>query len=350
MILTTSGIAAKAYSLTVQNVEDLAGSSGPFTATSFLFQGIALSTDVVGSYSLDTMVIVDTDTLVYDATSNGNNGKAKNSPSLVPGVFGNAMQFDGVDDWVSYEPSESFDIGTDAISVSLWTKMNFLPTELPAAHGPMWDSETDQYVIYEDKANAELRFKVATQDALAERPGIPEADLVTNQWLHIAGVYDGANVMIYLNGQLKDTHVLTGLITPGQAVTLGRNSSSNAFFSGALDQIKIYNRALSENEVLEEYNLKSLPVEQAVSNRSITADRAFSVYPNPNRGNFQLNTATAETVLKIEISDLSGKTVYSSAPFSGGKISVNMDSPVAGMYIIKLKTSGGVYTQRLLIK
>ena len=77
------------------------------------------------------------------------------------------------------------------------------------AFAGIFDSDQDSYVLYLDKANNELRFKVTDLDGTAERPGIAAADLDSTRWHHIAGVYDGATgkAFIYMDGVLKDTHV-----------------------------------------------------------------------------------------------------------------------------------------------
>ena len=91
---------------------------------------------------------------------------------------------------MSFAPSTSFDINGSAVTFSLWTKLDLLPAELPSAYGPLFDSETDEYVLYEDKANNQLRFKVVAVGGAAARPAIEAADLVADTWINVVGVYD----------------------------------------------------------------------------------------------------------------------------------------------------------------
>ncbi len=53
-------------------------------------------------------------------------------------------------------------MATEGVTLSLWVKLTYLPTEMPTGVGPIYDAPQDNYVIYEDRGNKELRFKVTT--------------------------------------------------------------------------------------------------------------------------------------------------------------------------------------------
>lgn len=251
VILKTSPLSEQSYLLTVKNVKDRANTPNTMVKEKVIFLHQGIQDSAVAYYKLDTMPIEGSDSLIVDETENLNHGLAKNGAYQTEGILGNALGFDGVDDYVQFESSSSFDINTSAVSISLWTKLAYIPTELPVAYGPLFDSDQDQYVLYEDRGNSELRFKVSTSNG-AERPGIPNSDLVAGEWIHLVGVYDGTNAMIYLNGEKKDSHALTGTVKTGQTAYLGRTGAT--YFEGCMDQIEVYNRALTEEEILEKYN------------------------------------------------------------------------------------------------
>ncbi len=147
----------------------------------------------------------------------------------------------------------SISLTTSAVSIQLWTKLSKLPNELPNTFGGIFDSLSDHYIIYLDRSANELRFKVTTSIS-AERPGIPTNMLSRNEWLHITGTYDGTSARIYLNGNLVDTHNLTGVISGSQLAAFGRDGAAAfAYFEGAIDEVKIYNRALSASEIRQMY-------------------------------------------------------------------------------------------------
>ncbi len=124
-------------------------------------------------------------------------------------------------------------------------------------------------MLYLDKSNKELRFKVTDVNNHAARPGIPESALQTNQWLHVVGTYSGqvsatsGETGIYLNGQAKDAHYghdsttpvgLTGNVKPGQTAAMGREGPIGGnYFSGMVDDVAIWTRALNPTEVAALY-------------------------------------------------------------------------------------------------
>jgi len=231
------------YIISVVNITDLANSENTIEDTLFFnFTYKSYLSDIAGAWDLDE----GTGTTLIDLSGNANDGTAFNGLAWGSGYTGNGIEFDGIDDYAEIPASTSLDIIGDAVTVSLWTKLAYLPADLPGGYGPLYDSDTDNYVLYEDKGNNELRFKVATSSG-AERPGIPATQLKADEWIHVVGVYDGANAMIYLNGEMMDSHALTGTVNTGQVAKIGQSSGS--FFKGSIDNIQVFAKALTEEEI-----------------------------------------------------------------------------------------------------
>ncbi|HOC56437.1 MAG TPA: glycerophosphodiester phosphodiesterase family protein [Verrucomicrobiota bacterium] len=180
-------------------------------------------------------------------------------------VFGGCLQPDGLNASVLIPRTDSLDIGTNGLTISLWVKLTRLPSKLATSFGAVFDSTNDAYVVYLDKGNKELRFKVTDVNNHAARPGIPESALQTNQWLHVVATYSGqaslagGETWIYLDGEAKDAHYgsdssspngLTGNVKPGQFAAMGREGhTGGSYFSGQVDDVAIWNRALNATEV-----------------------------------------------------------------------------------------------------
>jgi len=258
VILTTSTLNPGNYQLTVENVSDRANTPNPMDPASSNFVHMGVPDNAVAFYHLDSILFNDPAYQVSDVSGNGNTGTARNGVYLAEGVLGNAIGFDGSDDYVEIPGSSSLNIGGNAVTLSLWTKLSARPTELSSAFAPLFDSETDNYVLYGDRGNSELRFKVSTSGG-AERPGIPDADIPVNEWIHVVGVYDGSHAMVYLNGELKDSHALTGNVNTGQVATIGKTGS--VYLEGIIDQVEVYARALSQEEIAEIHAYYSGPAE-----------------------------------------------------------------------------------------
>lgn len=192
------------------------------------------------------------------------NGQLRNSPSWIDGIFDAGLQFNGVNQDILLQNSTDMNVGANAVTLSAWVKLDQLPGTLPGAFGGIFDSSTDDYVFYLDKANNELRFKVTTASGAAERPGIPSSFLNTTSWHHIMGVYDGAGrANIYLNGQLIDSHAAPGLIGPvrtGQVASIGSQAGApgnylgSSFFKGGVADVALWNRPLGAAEAIYMYH------------------------------------------------------------------------------------------------
>ncbi len=81
---------------------------------------------------------------------------------------------------------------------------------------------------------------------------------MTSGWRHIVGTYDGANRKLYVDGVLRDTDAMTAAIsTSDKPIEIGRyrhGSVSNLEYNDQIAQPRIYNRALTAAEVLQNYN------------------------------------------------------------------------------------------------
>ena len=74
--------------------------------------------------------------------------------------------------------------------------------------------------------------------------------LALNQWSHLAVVFDGSQVLFYLNGLLVTTASLPATITArSNPFRLGADDNTQQFFKGSLDEVRIYNRALTAQEI-----------------------------------------------------------------------------------------------------
>lgn len=259
VLLKTTPMAVNPYYLVLNNIQDRAATPNTMIPNStYLFNHTGFPTNLVAYYSMDGTRV---DTLL-DATSNNNDGVFMNGTAVAQGHSGNSLIFNGVDNFVQFATSSSFDITSGVVSVSSWVKLDYLPTEMIVPYGPVFDSQGDQYVIYADKGNKDLRFKATTSGGAA-RPGIPQVDLISGKWINVVGVYDGTNAKIYLNGVQKGTLPLTGTILPGQVAMLGKSGTAGtpAFLKGNIDHVAIFDKALTVDEILEMYNNYKFPAD-----------------------------------------------------------------------------------------
>ena len=74
--------------------------------------------------------------------------------------------------------------------------------------------------------------------------------LALNTWTHLAVSYDGATIRLYVNGVQVGSRALTGPIAPSTgALRIGGNAVWGEYFKGLIDEVRVYNRALSAGEI-----------------------------------------------------------------------------------------------------
>ena len=191
-----------------------------------------------------------------DASGKGNNGTIHGN--LIPtldrkGTANCAYQFNGTDGYIEV-PSSSYLKPTEAITLSTW----FYVKE----HGKMFDdmiaisylTSTYPYSsFYLCKMQDSLSFCITTRDQISTiiRSG---TTLNLNQWYHAVGTYDGTVMKLYLNGHLEASAPKSGLIVYNSNPLKIGHGVNDQFLTGNLDEIRIYDKGLSEKEVLQLYN------------------------------------------------------------------------------------------------
>jgi hypothetical protein len=187
-------------------------------------------------------------TTLADASGSGHTGTLVNGPAWVAGqaTYGQALSFDGLDDAVSVANPTGYNFGTADFTIELWAKRNVLGGAqrhlVSKCSSTLWQSGCKEFYF---KATNQLAFgSFNTGDTLAG----PIAD--TN-WHHLAVTFtDSTNTLrIYVDGALATT--ATKALEADQAahvVTVG-NLKGNNTFSGVLDEVRIYSRALTLAEI-----------------------------------------------------------------------------------------------------
>jgi hypothetical protein len=215
--------------------------------------GVSLTSGLVGWWKLNET----NGTVASDSSGNNNPGTLFNGPVWVAGRFGNGLSFDGSNDYEDMgDPASSvLDFGaSQSFSYGGWIKPGVLDVTGrrfiskrngtgPANVGFDLGVNTDQGLLAE--------IADGTTEKTTSSMSIP---LTVNQWYHAMVVVDRATgqMRVYLDGVEKANLSLTGLgsLASATALNLGRASGdSTRSFLGVLDDVRIYNRALSASEI-----------------------------------------------------------------------------------------------------
>lgn len=169
-------------------------------------------------------------------------------------VSGNiALSFDGVDDYVEVPDAPSLN-PTEQITVEAWVKpyyggsYPFVVTKGLSGTNRAWTIQ-----FYEDTLRPVF---VVHPTGETEKAVISPDEVSESEWHHLVGTYDGQTIKLYVDGELKATYTESFTINVVPApVTIGGYITSN-YLKGAVDEIRIYNRALTEEEIRYSYYMR----------------------------------------------------------------------------------------------
>ncbi len=206
------------------------------------------------------------------STLNGNFGTGNSAPTWTnDGKFGKALSFDGSDDYVGLGDAASLN-PTTQITMSVWVKMDDAGTDLSQNQYFISKSTSNQtastnsynlLMVNSGGAGADTDYLYmlisdgTNIQGTGNYPGVSMDELSPSQWYHVVGVYDGSYLYLYLNGELKgkEATTLTGNIVDLATETrLGGRGDNTRQFDGTMDEVKIYNFALTADEVKSDYN------------------------------------------------------------------------------------------------
>ncbi|MCL4406458.1 MAG: LamG domain-containing protein [Patescibacteria group bacterium] len=190
-----------------------------------------------------------------DQSGYGNNGTASNlnstGMSFVTGKVGNAIQLDGVDDWVDSGTNASINF-TGPFTMAVWFNTSDAAGTSRIFSKQYSDlDETTAGSCYQlGIYMTHYRFSLYTSLSSIDRQiGTPQ----NSAWVHYAAVWDGSRYEMYVNGNQIDSGGLTGVLrtNPLTPLSIGTSYADQAmyFFKGSLDEARMYNRDLSADEV-----------------------------------------------------------------------------------------------------
>lgn len=185
----------------------------------------------------------------------GNNGLLQNGATFAPGTVGQAFRLDGVDDYVTIPSSPDLN-PTSTTTLEAWIKPEIVDDFQRGIAGT-WDDISGDDRTYMLWIARKPEFLLAHSGNDYSRVTAPNP-LQAGVWQHIAGTFDGTTIRLYIDGILVGETLFPGPIaTNGHPFFIGRTDSGSNdpdFFKGDIDEIGLYNRALSADEIQAIFN------------------------------------------------------------------------------------------------
>ena len=202
--------------------------------------------------------------LVNDATAHNNQGQIHGAV-WTEGKMGSGLQFDGGDDYVEIPDSASLDSINSSVTLMAWVKPDpdfergaiiarFLYDYAVPINDQVFELDigTDKLVGFslssdgtnEEGSNVWLKSNYAVRE---------------NEWMHVAAVSDGTTMRIYLNGAADPSSAgaPSGIHVSSRNMQIGAweyaPGQRSTFFKGLIDEVKVFNHALSAGEIMSEF-------------------------------------------------------------------------------------------------
>jgi hypothetical protein len=222
-----------------------------------------ITTGLVGHWAMDESSWNGTSGEVLDSSGNSFNGTSSGGATTVSGgLYSRAGTFDGVDDKVVIADNATLRVNT--FTLSAWIK----PTSLPAASQAEIISKRSFCAVTENdfpyalsigSSGAVILSRSAGNDFTTDGVSSDNGWIAAGNWYHILATFDGTENRIYINGGLAAMSFNSlATATNTQPVTIGQVSQDylcgSAFpYNGLIDDVRIYNRALTNSDVRQLY-------------------------------------------------------------------------------------------------
>lgn len=194
---------------------------------------------------------------VKDHSQYKNNGELVGKPTLVEGKFGKALKFNGRSDWVEIPHDDSLTVDK-SVTVMAWIKT----PRHGGPNGALWQSIVAKgngprsYSFYTEKENGGTHLSIADF-----KGGNSHRNIALNRWQHVTAQVDNGIHRYWINGKLTSVYIVFAAL-PGKAdtasVRVGNSHdvkpavAADRHFLGLIDELRIWNRALSQDEITRE--------------------------------------------------------------------------------------------------
>ncbi len=196
---------------------------------------------------------------VTDSSGNNLNGTLVGDPAFVEGVAGMALDFDGIDDVVELGKFDVF----GQISLATWVKADDfeINDSRIISKANEWDGDNHWWML-STISETGLRFRLKTDEGPGTATLISDPVLEAGVWAHVVAAWDGSMMRIYKDGIEVASQEKGGsavAVDPAISAAIGSQPSDAfasdpshvaKFFDGLIDEVMIYNRALSDAEIM----------------------------------------------------------------------------------------------------
>ena len=191
---------------------------------------------------------------VGDASGSGNVGSVGSAAWSVAGKFGGALSFNGSGARVTVPDAASLRLSS-AMTLEAWVS----PSAVSSAWRDVIVKGDDDYYLMATSAPSSFPVGAGIFGGVKAR-AFGTSVLALNTWTHLAVTYDGAMLRLYVNGVLVASTAKTGAIaSSANPLQFGGDAIYGQYFAGKIDEVRVYNVALSAAQVQTDMNTPVTP-------------------------------------------------------------------------------------------
>ena len=297
----------------------------------------------------------------YPFNQNGHDESGNNNNGVIDGAtffydrFNNlnsALRFDGLDDNMIVKNSTSLNF-TDAITINFWMIIDefYAREQYPLSHGN-WERRWKVSI-----SNNRLRWTIKTSNGIVDLDS--ETELTVDSLYNFTVTYSGSEMEIYINGNLDSFKDWSGeLAASNLDMSIGQSipGDNNYNFDGILDDIRIYDYAISLETIINLYDI-STNIKEA--DNMINETRLYQNYPNPFNNQTKISyELAANSFVKLDVFNSLGERVKSLVDEEQlkGKYDIHWNgeddngSKVAtGIYFLKINSGNYNIARKILL-
>jgi len=223
----------------------------------------ALMANLVAIWKFDDITDYNTSTMIIGSTSGNvpdswgtNNGTAANGPLIKTSecVFGKCVYFNGTNNYITVPGGSGSVLNMDYITIEAWIYLSSTPSDVVTivSKGGQGSNSHIWFYYYPSSARLGLEYGNGTTRTVAYYSITPKL----NTWYHLVGTYDGTTGYAYVNGLRGNAQTsITGVLGKNTDwLVIGRYSTNGSYYwPGMLDEIRIYDKAISASQIKDHY-------------------------------------------------------------------------------------------------
>jgi len=186
-------------------------------------------------------------TMAYDSSGNDDDGTITGA-TWVDGKFGKALSFDGVDDDMKapYIPAHNL----QTLTIEFWMKTDAYPSFAGSAYSDIIiEIGGARRVLIGTYASSDNYIQFSISFSSSGWIAIRAYDIPQNEWIHVIASYDGEKMKLLINNEEKASYNIAESINNNTEDLIISN-----YYEGLLDEVRVYNEALSTEEISDLYN------------------------------------------------------------------------------------------------